>query len=113
MPAALPPSAVQQFIVDGLHVIQPAELSLGDSFHRAVVDQADALPAAVAAATKLAKLPFDARAETKRRLRLKTATDLVASKARCTEVFCDFALKDDVQAALTAYVASLKQRKAA
>lgn len=46
MPAALPPSAVQQFIVDGLHVIQPAELSLGDSFHRAVVDQADAAVAA-------------------------------------------------------------------
>ena len=77
-----------------------------------VVPQDDVFAASLKAAKKLAKLPFDARAETKRRLRLKTATNLIDTKAQCTEVFCDFALKDDVQAALTAYVASLKQRKA-
>ena len=47
MPAALPPSAVQQFIVDGFHVVKPSDLTtLTPAFHRAVIDQADAAIAA-------------------------------------------------------------------
>ena len=76
-----------------------------------VVPQADVAATALAVATKLTTLPYDARAETKRRLRLATATNLRDTKATCTRTFCDLALRDDVQAALTAYVASLKARK--
>ena len=36
MPASLSAAAVQQFVVDGLHVVPPAELTLDVSFHRAV-----------------------------------------------------------------------------
>lgn len=75
------------------------------------VPQAEVYDVAVNTAKKLSKLPFDARAETKRRLRLQTATNLINTKAKCTEIFVDFALGDDVQANLTAYVASLKARK--
>ena len=50
-------------------------------------------------------------AKGKRRLRLATATNLRDTKATCTRTVCDFALRVDVQAALTAYVASLKARK--
>ena len=42
MPASLSAAAVQQFVVDGLHVVPPAELTLDRSFHRAVAAQADA-----------------------------------------------------------------------
>ena len=46
MPASLPAAAVQQFVVDGLHVVPPDELSLDLAFHRAVAAQTDAVVAA-------------------------------------------------------------------
>lgn len=91
-------------------LLDPAS-ALAVSLVDEVLPQGDVGPRSAAVAEKLAKLPFDARAETKRRLRLKTATNLRDTKAQCTATFCDFALQDDVQAALTAYVASLKARK--
>ena len=40
-------TAIQQFIVDGFHVVKPSDLTrLTPAFHRAVIDQADAAVAA-------------------------------------------------------------------
>jgi hypothetical protein len=40
-------TAIQQFIVDGFHVVKPSDLTtLTPAFHRAVIDQADAAIAA-------------------------------------------------------------------
>ncbi|KAH8070109.1 enoyl-CoA hydratase [Aureococcus anophagefferens] len=95
----------------GTGALLPPKAALAVNLVDEVVDQADALPAAVAAAAKLAELPFDARAETKRRLRLKTATDLVESRPGAPRSSAT-SLRTTSRP-LAAYVASLKQRKAA